>query len=175
MVVPTFHINISGSVVALYAAVLATITAAVQVTNFLRDRRKIKISVNDRMKMFGDPRYEDKLLTVVRVTNIGRRPVTILSISATQIAPLDSFVMIDTRPALPCELTEGKHLQAIGELVDIDVSKIECWEVKDAGGNSYRLPVASRWQRFLSRRRRKRTWREEAARKAAVGNEKPRS
>jgi hypothetical protein len=174
MAVPTFHINISGSVIALYAAVLATITGAVQVTNFLRDRRKIKISVRHRMKMFGDPRYEGKLLTVVRVTNIGRRPVTILSISATQIAPLDSFVMADTRPALPCELTEGKHLEAIGDLADlkdkgIDVSKIERWEVWDAGSNVYQLPVAPRWQRFLSRRRRKRTWREEAARKAATG------
>ncbi|MFZ0481601.1 MAG: hypothetical protein WAL71_20845 [Terriglobales bacterium] len=169
MSVPTFHVSISGNVVALYAAVLSTITAAVQIMNFLRDRREIKISVSHRMKMYGDPRYENKLLTMVRVSNTGRRPVTILSIGASQLAPLDSFVLMDTRPALPCELTEGKYFNAIAELVDIDTSKIARWEVGDAAGNLYQLPVASWWERFQSRRRRKRIWREEAARKAVEG------
>jgi len=169
MVVPTFHISVSGSVVALYAAIVATITGAVQIMNFLRDRRKIKISVSHRMRMFGDPRYTDKLLTVVRVSNVGRRPVTILSVSATQLHPLDSFVMMDTRPPLPCELTEGKYVNAIAELIDIDTSKIERWEVGDAAGNVYQLPVAPWWQRFLSQRRRKRMWREEAAKKLVAG------
>jgi hypothetical protein len=163
MPVPTFHINISGNVVAAYGAVLATITGAVQMANFLRDRRLVKVRVQHDMEMIGDPRYANVTLTIVTVINAGRRPVTITGVSAYRLFPLKPFVFTDTRPALPYELTEGKQLLALGDLKTIDLTTIEHWEAYDALGNTYRLFVAPWHKRWISRWRRKRAWRNPSA------------
>jgi len=94
MPAPTFHINISGSIVALYGAVLATITGAVQTINFFRDRRKVKISVQRGMELVGDPTSKDVTLTVVTVANAGRRPVTIVNVGGYRIYPGKGFVSL---------------------------------------------------------------------------------
>ncbi len=70
MSAPLFHINISGSVVALYGAVVATVTGIVQTINFFRDRRKVKISVQENMQfVFTDEGHAitDDRYTVVTV------------------------------------------------------------------------------------------------------------
>jgi hypothetical protein len=41
---PNFHITISGSVVAAYAAIVSTITGAAQLWNYNRDRARIRVS-----------------------------------------------------------------------------------------------------------------------------------
>jgi hypothetical protein len=78
---PTFHITISGSVVAAYAAVLSTITGAAQLWNYNRDRARIKVSAQNDMVFFGDLHYKpDQKLCIVTVANPGRRPVTITTV-----------------------------------------------------------------------------------------------
>jgi hypothetical protein len=159
MSTPTFYLNISGSIVAAYAAVLSTITAAVQLGTFLRDRRRIRVSVRHNMLMFGNPRYDGQKLTIVDVANVGRRPATITSVGASRLHPHDHFVIVDCQPPLPCELTEGKSLAAILPSADADLSAIESWEAWDATGRPYRLHVARWYQRVISHAKRRREWR----------------
>ena len=46
------------------------------VLNFLRDRAKVDVSLHWDMKSFGSPEYDEtKNWGIVRVTNIGRRPI----------------------------------------------------------------------------------------------------
>lgn len=163
MPVPTFHINISGSVVSAYAAVVATATGAVQLFNFLRDRARVKVSARHDMRIMGDPRYSGKTLTIVTVMNAGRRPVTITTVGATTLHPHPHFIIVECQPSLPHELTEGKNLIAILPPCDIDFSTIESWEAWDAVGRPYRSHVAPWYARAISHAKRRREWRRKAA------------
>src|SRR5258708_4768372 len=94
---PTFHLSISGSVVAAYAAVVSTITGAVQVVNYFRDRAHIVIRVQRDMEMIGDPRYKGISLTIMNVVNAGRRPITITSVGAYRLSPHRPFDISDDK------------------------------------------------------------------------------
>jgi peptidoglycan/LPS O-acetylase OafA/YrhL len=122
MPVPNLHVTISGSVVAVYAAVVSTITGSVQLWHFFRDRARIKLTVQRNMEIVGDPRYARKSLTIVRVANQGRRPVTITTVGAYNLFPDNPFIIPECNPALPHELTEGKSLMAIIPSCDLDFS-----------------------------------------------------
>jgi hypothetical protein len=163
---PTFHLTISGTVVALYAAVVSTLTGVVQISNYFRDRANIRVTVQHRMEIYGDPRYKDKTLTVVSVINAGRRPVTITAVGAYRVHPHNHFVLTDCSPALPHELTEGKRLSAILPSADMDFSTIDYWDASDAVGNSYKCRVASRYAHYLSVRKWRREWRRNRKTKA---------
>jgi hypothetical protein len=156
---PTFHINVSGSVVAAYAAIVSTVTGVVQFFNYRRDRARIKVSVRHNQEMIFDPRYSGKTLTIITVTNEGRRPVTVNTIGATRPHPQTHLVLLDNRPSLPHELTEGKNLIAILPESEIDLSTIESWYATNAVGQTYWLHVASWYARAMSRRRMRREWR----------------
>jgi hypothetical protein len=156
---PNFQITISGSVVAAYAAIVSTLTGAVQLLNFRRDRARIRLSVQRNMMIIGDPRYADKKLTLLTVVNSGRRPVTISSVGARCLHPHDSFVIVDTNPSLPHELTEGKNLNARMPTSGLDFSKIDFWEAWDAVGRSYRMREAPWLKHILSSVRWRREWR----------------
>jgi hypothetical protein len=135
---PTFHITISGSVVAAYAAVLSTITGAAQLWNYNRDRARIKVSAQNNMVMFGDIRYKNnQRLCMVTVANHGRRPVTITTVGGYRKIPLDPFVVVECRPNLPHELTEGKSLTAVMPSDELDFSKVLWWSASDGVGNQY--------------------------------------
>jgi len=167
MVAPTFHITISGSVLALYAAVVSTVTGTVQLWNFFRDRARIKVTVRHNMQIVGgDPRYDDKTLTIVYVTNSGRRPVTINTVGAARLYPHTHIVIPDCNPALPHELTEGKNLTAIIPPCDLDFSTIDFWQAGDAVGRTYQLQIASRYAHILSNVRLRREWRRKRREKA---------
>jgi hypothetical protein len=121
---PNFHITISGSVVAAYAAVLSTITGAAQLWNYQRDRARIKVSAQNNMTMFGDAQFKNLSdLCIITVGNLGRRPVTITTIGGYREYPLNPFVVVHCRPNLPHELTEEKHLIAIMPLAKIDARR----------------------------------------------------
>jgi hypothetical protein len=158
MLAPAFHINISGNVVALYGAVVATVTGIVQTVNFFRDRRKVKISVQEHMEFVftsdGIPVNEDPY-SLVTVANAGRRPITIVNVGGYRLYPGKGFVIQQTNPPLPRELTEGKHLTAFVDETEFDLSELESWEAHDAVGHAYRLPVAPLHKRLISRMRRK--------------------
>src|SRR5947209_1491176 len=112
--------NVPTLVVAIYAAVISTVTGIVQLLNFRRDRDKIKINVRKDMCIIGDPRYEEMTLVIVTVANHGRRPVTITSVGAECLFPNKHFVIPDTNPYLPYELTEGKYFTAQGNQEGLD-------------------------------------------------------
>jgi hypothetical protein len=158
-VTPTFHITISGNVIAAYAAVVSTCTGIFQIFNYFRDRSKIKLSVRHNMQMFGSPKYHDQTLTLVYVANHGRRPVTINTVGARCLYPHPHIVLVDVQPPLPHELTEGKNLIAILPKGSLDLSTIDLWEATDAMGHRYVLKVASWRERFVSDRRLRAEWR----------------
>ncbi len=135
---PNFHITISGSVVAAYAAVLSSITGAAQLWNYNRDRARIKVSAQNDMTMFGDFHFKNnQVLCIVTVANLGRRPVTITTVGAHREYPLNPFVVVHCRPNLPHELTEGKNLIAVMPSNEFDSSKVLWWSASDAVGNQY--------------------------------------
>jgi hypothetical protein len=135
---PTFHITISGNVVAAYAAILFTITGAAQLWNYNRDRARIKVSAQNDMVFFGDLHYKSsQKLCIVTVANHGRRPVTITSVGGYREIPLHPFVVVECRPNLPHELTEGKSLIGILPSTEMDVSKVLWWSASDGVGNQY--------------------------------------
>ena len=159
---PTFHFSISGSVLALYGAVLSTITATAQIIAHYRDRANIKIRVQTDMETMGDPRTDGMTFTIVNVTNAGRRPVTITTIGAYYLFPDKAFIATDCRPQCPHELTEGKQMMAMIDQSDLNHSHIECWQAWDATGREHRLNIAPWYKRWISARRRLRRARREA-------------
>jgi hypothetical protein len=160
MPLPSFHITISGSLLAAYAAVLSTITGLVQFWTFRRDRARVDISVRHNIEIVGDPRYSGKNLTLVTVSNLGRRPVTIVSVGAYRAYPLTAFILTDINPPIPHELTEGKSLVAILPSKDIDLSKVIWWQASDAVGREYRLDMIG----WLARHKFRKDWREDSRR-----------
>jgi hypothetical protein len=153
MPLPVVHIDISASVVAAYAAVVSTITGAVQVINHFKDRASLLIQVQLNMEMVGDPRYKGMTLTRIGISNNGRRPVTITNVGAYRLHPHKPFIVVDTRPALPCELTEGKQMTALMDQSDLDLAVMESWEVYTATGKTFRVAVIPWYRRWWNRRR----------------------
>lgn len=143
---------------ATYAAVLSTITAAIQIINFYRDRRRIKLSVKHETEHFEVDGYEGQgeTVTIVVVANAGRRPVTITAVGARCLFPRRGFVSFECNPSIPAELTEGKQLTALADEELVDVSEVAAWEAHDAIGRSYRMNVAPWHTRLRSRLRQRR-------------------
>jgi hypothetical protein len=150
---PTFHITISGTVLALYGAVLATATAVVQVVSFIRDRVNVKVTYKRNMELVGhpDPRYHGMTLTILRAANAGRRPVTITGIGGYRLFPRKAFVCGDTAPPMPIELTEGKYANGMLNEAELDFENIEAFEAWDAVGRTFRCNVAPWYKRTWSR------------------------
>jgi hypothetical protein len=169
---PSFHVTISASVVAAYAAVVATATATVQFSNYLRDRARIKLRVQHNMQIIGGgPGVDATGLTMVYVMNSGRRPVTITTVGARRIYPHTHLVIPRCNPVLPHELTEGKSVIAMLPPCDLDFSTISCWEASDALGRNYRLHVAPWYARLSSHLKQRREWRRNHAAKKKVAAE----
>jgi hypothetical protein len=152
MSLPNMTIHISGSALAIYGAVLSTITAAVQIITHFRDRAHLRIRVQHNMEIIGDPRYANMTLTIMYVVNAGRRSVTITGVGAYRLSPHNPFVIPDTRPQCPCELTEGKQLTAMVDQRDLDLSLMESWEAYTSTGRTYRLSVIPWYRRWRNRR-----------------------
>lgn len=90
--------EIITAIVAAYGAVLSTFSL---IRQWQSDRAKVQVSVQRNMEIFGDPRYTGKTLTVFRITNVGRRPVTITTFGAIRLHPHTNFVGVDSSPQLP--------------------------------------------------------------------------
>jgi hypothetical protein len=78
---------------AIYGAVLSTVAIVKQLVT---DRVKVKLTVKRDMEMVGDPRYAGMSLTIMDVTNAGRRPVTIVGVGASRLYPNKHSVATDT-------------------------------------------------------------------------------
>jgi hypothetical protein len=69
------------------------------------------------------------------------------SVGAYRLHPHKPFMVPDTRPAAPCELTERKQMTAIIDQSDLDLSVMESWEVYTATGKTFRLGVIPWYRR----------------------------
>jgi hypothetical protein len=154
------HINISGSILALYGALLSTATAVVQIMNHFRDRAKVVLKVRKNMKSLGmDQRYNGITLVIITATNAGRRPVTISGFAANLLYKENEnatdWYLPDVRPPLPYEITEGREVAAFVNQNNVDFGLIACWYAWDSTGRHFRLNVAPCYKRWKSQWRRK--------------------
>jgi len=142
---------LAALIVAIYAALISTVTGIVQVFNYRRDRSQIVLKVGHDMILTTTPMR--KGLTIVSVINMGRRPVTINTVGGWRLYPHNPFVIPETHPDLPYELKEGQKLIAILPPSDLDLTTVQRWEASDAIGRNYKLNVAPWYARLLSDRR----------------------
>ncbi len=131
-----------------YGAILSTIAI---VSQCLSDRVKVKLKVMRNMKTHNAPEYEGMTIVTVDVVNIGRRPVTVVTVGATGLYPRLHFVAMDNKPTLPHEITEGKYTTTILNQAEIDLPTIDYWVAIDSHGRKYRLREASLFKHWKSR------------------------
>jgi hypothetical protein len=134
---PHFTLNITASAVAWYAALVSTITGAVQIANFLRDRKELKLDLMRNM-VTDDRRRAGMTFTILRVTNAGRRPVNITHVFIKREGNL-AGLLNDIKPPLPCELTEGEQLAAYLDEAIADFDTLRYFVVVDSTGREYKL------------------------------------
>jgi hypothetical protein len=119
------------------------------------------------MEMVNHPLYEGKMLTVMYVINGGRRPVTITGVGAHRLFPHNPFVIMDSQPRCPVELTEGKQLTAFIDQNDGDFLNMESWEAYTSTGKTYRLAIVPWYRRWWNQRKFRRKAIAEGKKKAA--------
>ena len=158
--------EIITAVIAVYGAVLSTIAI---IRQWGADRAKIKFSVKRNMKIVGDPKYRGVTLTVLTVTNVGHRPVTITSFGAIGLYPQKSLAAVDTQPQLPKEITEGQYITSNWPQDEIDFSTIDYWAAWDSHGRVHKLREASRFEHWKSIHQQKREWRKKKSESAKAG------
>lgn len=144
------------ALVAIYGAVLSTIVATRQ---FLNERVRVIVTVRRNRQVVGDPRRENTVFTELTVTNAGHRAVTITAFGAVGLYPHPSLAAAETRPALPCELTEGRYVTSLWPQAEIDFSTIDYWAAWDSQGRVHRLREASRLKHWKSIFRLRRSFR----------------
>jgi len=115
------------------------------------------------MEIVGDPKYRGATLTVLTVTNVGRRPVTITTFGAIGLYPHNSLVAAETQPPLPREITEGQYITSNWPQDELDFSTIDYWAAWDSHGTEHRLREASSFKHWKSVRQQKREWRKKKA------------
>lgn len=142
--------------IAVYGALLSTFATLRQ---YFGDRVKIKLTVQKNMEMVGDPLYRGMTLTILTLTNVGKRPVTITTFGAIRLYPNKNFVAVDSRPPLPCEITEGKFIRSIWDQEGIDFSSIDYWAAWDSRDKVHKLRESSLLKHWMSVLRQKRAWR----------------
>ncbi len=148
MPLPTIHIGISGSVLALYGALLSTATAIVQIMNHFRDRAKVILKVRKNMRWIGaHPTYSGMTMVIITATNAGRRPITITGFGANLLYQENEketdWYPQDVRPPLPHEITEGREVAAFVNQNDVDFGRIAYWCAWDSTGRHFQLSVAA--------------------------------
>jgi hypothetical protein len=143
------------AMLALYGAVISTVTALIQLSNHIRDRAKIKLAIRKNMST-NIPRFVGLTFTIVTATNIGRRPVTINGFAAKLLfkkgIKATDWYLPEVSPVLPCEITEGKEVSAFANetLEEFKRASISYWYAWDSTGRFYRLNVAPWYKRWLS-------------------------
>jgi hypothetical protein len=141
--------------VAIYGAILSTLTAVVQVINHLRDRAKVQLKVRKNMRSPNmGRRYDGMTMVIISATNVGRRPVTMTGFAMRPLTKkgekVIDFYLPDVHPPTPCEITEGKYVGAFVNQETLDFDKVACWYAWDSTGREYYLSVAPWYKRLLS-------------------------
>jgi hypothetical protein len=152
--------EISTLIIAGYGAVVSTFAV---VRQFFSDRVKVRLTIKRNMEMINDFRYAGLTLTIFEVINVGRRPVTITTFGAMRLYPNTHFAAVDSRPPLPCEITEGKYITSIWDQVGIDFSTIDYWAAWDSHGRAHKLQEASWFKHWKSKIQYKWSFRKKAS------------
>jgi hypothetical protein len=144
-----FSLTVSASVVAWYAAIVSTVSGAIQYANHRRDRVRLKISVHIRrlvqtphgQEYFVAPNLpvdgrSEQLFLVMDVTNVGRRPTRWVGWGGKRRMPeggRDSFVIAPV--GLPKMLNEGEsHTEFTPQNPD-NINRLFIWD--STGKNRY--------------------------------------
>ena len=142
MLQPHFTITVTASAVAWYAAIMSTIIAAVQTANFLRDRKKVKLELLRNM-VSGRPVDAGKTFAILRVTNAGRRPVTVTH-AWLERSGNEAGLLLDARPKLPFQLAEGQQMAVFLDEANANFSTIRRFIVSDSTGRKYKFKNSSK-------------------------------
>jgi hypothetical protein len=89
------------------------------------------------METVNDPLHDGICLTMVTVTNAGRRPVTITNIGLSYLQGKGA-ILADMVPRVPCELTEGKFITAFVDEEGLRFEEIRQFWACDAVGHKYK-------------------------------------
>ena len=136
------EITISASIVAWYAAIVASIGAVIQTASYLRDRSRLKVAFQRDMQFVNDPRHPDDMtFTVITITNIGRRPIMVRN-AFMQRPGNRGAVFTDVQPAIPCELSEGKFITVAVDQAQLDLNDVAYFAASDSAGRVFCAPVA---------------------------------
>lgn len=148
---PDITINISSSIVAWYAAVIATGALVFQIITVLRDRKRVNVSVSFNNRIVGDnlinPYKENTDYMEIKVVNNGKRPVVITSIGA-EFLKGGGLLPTDFLKKGATILKEGEFVKSFVEQKLIDLQTIKCFSATDSTGKKYKSNVANSIRRF---------------------------
>jgi hypothetical protein len=143
MDIPDLKLEISASVVAWYAAIVATVSCIISFYVSYRDRAKILIKYRRDMMVRGVETYDpDKTYFNITVINRGRRPVNIISASfrifkssKNKYAYLSDSLAVHRNKILTESNPSSEFFVVQDELL---LKYAGCIYVKDATGRTYR-------------------------------------
>jgi hypothetical protein len=151
MALPT--ISITANVVAFYAAIMSTVIAGVQLSNYLRDRARLKVRIalrriatapdGRRVSMsLGFPAPSNsKIFLVINALNLGRRPLKIThwggKFVKTHVGK-NAFTVYPEQ--LPKILSEGESVDEMTDEMLDSIDDIKSAYVLDASDKAWKVP-----------------------------------
>jgi hypothetical protein len=139
-----FTVEITASAVAWYAAIVSTIGVSVHILNALKDRSKIKITLNKNWKIYGDQR-DNKTYLLIDVANVGRRPITITHVGLR--TKKEDILLKDSFTRGSREITEGKSTTYLAEDSEIPYRDLRKAIIVDATTRKYLKRVPRSWRK----------------------------
>lgn len=120
------EITISASVVAWYAAIVATASLGVSAFLAFRDRARIVVkgSLNYKVTTTAGGYDPSKLYMIVTVANRGRRPVTIEKVFL-QMKEKPHSILADSLSRGPSEISEGKSVTFLCEQLGSELDRVK--------------------------------------------------
>ena len=137
---PDITITISASTVAWYAAIVATLSLAMNGLKAWRDRARIVVTARAGYRVSGGGAYDpNKDYIVLIVYNKGRRPKTIENVGLRRRTGKTKYLIAyDSVLKGPQELAEGRSFSWMIEQEGFDLDNIEYAWALDQTGKYYR-------------------------------------
>jgi hypothetical protein len=132
-------ITITATVVAWYAAVVATLSLGINGYVAWRDRSRVTVRAAPNYRVTpGTPYDATKKYISVRVANAGRRPVTITHVYFSHHHAEEYTALSDPLYRGPTELTEGKSATYLCSQEALDLTDIRAVIAVDATGREWK-------------------------------------
>lgn len=137
--------------VALWGAITGTVSLMIGIFTYFRDASKIKLEFKSGWQVKNSPQYDpNELYSSLTVSNIGRRPVTIVKAGYIFLKKNGGAILSDSMIYGSKELLEGKNVDFLLKEKDMDgLSEINYFVAYDAVGNTYKKFVSPIYSRFL--------------------------